>query len=129
MFEQRRLSLIETTFRHTLPNALQADHKRAKLTKNMGHSMSSDGRFAYGLEYRLKMTDTHDFGIAHITDYFWQSPSIIEFYQNICDAKTILMEVAHILPDNVDFICSHRDDCGVNIGFFHVLYEGWVGHT
>lgn len=114
LLEQRRKFLIETGFKYTLPHAFQSDHKRAKLTKNMGHSTWGDGSFAYGLEYRLKMTDTHDFGIAHITDYFWQSPSINEFYQNICDAKTILMEVAHIVPDNVDFICSHRDDCGVD---------------
>jgi len=113
LLENRRKFLIETGFKYTLPHALQADHKRAKLTKNMGHSMCDEG-FAYGLEYRLKMSDTHDFGIAYITDYFWQSPSINEFYQNICDVKTILMKVAHILPDNVDFFCSHRDDCGVD---------------
>ena len=113
LLENRRKFLIETGFKYTLPHALQADHKRAKLTKNMGHSMCDEG-FAYGLEYRLKMSDTHDFGIAHITDYFWQSPSINEFYQNICDAKNILTEVANLLPNDVDFICSHRDDCGVN---------------
>lgn len=114
-FKERSKDIIISGLKDIVPNSLKNYFLRGKFTKDMGCSMYSDGRCSIGHEIRLSATETHDMVYAYIPDYFWQEECRIRTFKNVVYSYWALSEISARLPKDVDFICQHRDDCGVHL--------------
>lgn len=112
---QEMAKIIASGLKYCLPYELQKYYKRAKLTKDMGHSVWNDNDYLYGHEFRLEGTISHDVVLAYITDYFWSPELYRHTMENAKKAYKHLICIADILPANVGFECVHPDDCGVDL--------------
>ena len=111
--KERSKDIIISGLKDIVPDSLKSYFLRGKFTKDMGCCMNSDGSYSIGHEIRLSATETHDMVYAYIPDYFWQEQSRIRTFENVVYSYWALSEISARLPKDVDFICQHRDDCGV----------------
>ena len=111
--KERSKDIIISGLKDIVPNSLKNYFLRGKFTKDMGCSMHSDGSYSIGHEIRLSATETHDMVYAYIPDYFWQEECRKRTFKNVVYCYWALSEISARLPKDVDFICQHREDCGV----------------
>ena len=112
---ERTIDILFNGLKDLVPDSLKGYFLRGKFTKDMGNSMHSNGRFSIGHEIRLSATDTHDMAYAYIPDYFWDPSKMNQTFENVVYSYDAMKEISPKLPKDVEFICQHRDDCGVSL--------------
>ena len=112
---ERTIDILFNGLKDLVPDSLKGYFLRGKFTKDMGNSMHSNGRFSIGHEIRLSATDTHDMAYAYIPDYFWDPSKMKQTFENVVYSYDAMKEISPKLPKDVEFICQHRDDCGVSL--------------
>ena len=111
--KERSQDIIIGGLKDVVPECLKSYFIRGKFTKDMGNSCFSDGSFSIGHEIRLVASDTHDMAYSYIPDFFWNDDCMKRTFENVQYSYWALMEISSRLPKEVEFICQHRDDCGV----------------
>lgn len=112
--KDRTKDIIISGLKDLVPDSLKGYFLRGKFTKDMGNSIHDDNSFSIGHEIRLKATSTHDMAYAYIPDYFWNEDAMRRTFENVVYSYWTLAEISARLPKDVEFICQHRDDCGVS---------------
>ncbi|MBR2101782.1 MAG: hypothetical protein IJ928_03420 [Prevotella sp.] len=111
--KERSKDIIISGLKELVPGSLRECFISGKFTKDMGHSIQYDNSFSIGHEIRLRATETHDMAYAYIPDYFWNPQNKSHALNNLVYSYWALSEISARLPENVEFICQHRNDCGV----------------
>lgn len=106
--------VLESGLALCLPPDLRPYFKRAKFTKDMGHSTWSSGEFLYGHETRLRLSAKHDFALAYTPDNFSDTRLFEDVFNNAVRAYGMLRSISDLLPPDVSFQCVHADDMGVS---------------
>ena len=122
--EDFTFKIVNEGFGPIVPNKLRENYLSGIFTKDMGNSTFSTGSFSIGHEIRLRGTDTHDFVYAYLPDYFWQRQIMNRTFGNTASAYYILLRLADALPDEAEFTCQHRDDCGIELTNTNPPLEG-----
>lgn len=111
---ERKNALLKSNLKLCLPTTLRPYFKRAKFTKGMGHSTWSSGEFLYGHEFRMRLSEKHDFALAYTPDNFSNPKLYGKVFSNATKAYQLLQPISNMLPPNVGFECVHADDMGVS---------------
>lgn len=107
--------IIKNRLKSLVPDTLKSYFISGKITKDMGHSIQDDGMFSIGHEIRLRISDAHDMVYAYTPDYFWQNGVMKRTFENVEYGYRALTDISRKLPKDVEFICQHRDDCGISL--------------
>lgn len=113
--KNRSTDIIISGLKDLVPDCLKGYFLRGIFTKDMGNSCHYDCSYSIGHEIRLKIDNVHDMAYAYIPDYFWQESNRKHTFENVVYSYWTLTEVSARLPKDVEFICQHRDDCGVSL--------------
>ena len=113
--KKRTEEIISSGLKLIVPDTLKKHFVSGKFTKDMGHSIQDDGMFSIGHEIRLRTSDTHDMVYAYTPDFFWQEEVMRHTFNNVEYCYRLLTEISSKLPKDTEFICQHRDDCGISL--------------
>ena len=123
VFKERTKDIITSGLKELVPETLKKFFVRGRLNRYMGNSDFSDNSCDISHEMFLKATDTHNMAYTYLPDYFLNPDNMKKTFENVEYSYWALSGISSLLPEGVDFICQHRDDCGVSFAYERTIGE------